>query len=254
MTYMQQQGAYNAAIAGQALNAQSRRGLDRVATQEFNPRRSYQPSLIIKEIVEMAIMFVGHRLHYICDTEADIDPTWDVGACIYVIGSNKNYVMCSGGGCAFVGQLQSDWSEATTSAADYIKNKPAIPSVIRTASSLSLALVGAGATGTQISATKDSTVRVNVSTSTTSTIGGPSTSVITLKKCATNSAIEGDWTVGPILENDQTITLAIVLNSIQALKAQLSIDVPAGWFVKLVASGTGTHTEAFISAEKTVYG
>lgn len=151
-------------------------------------------------------------------------------------------------------QAQSDWSEATTSAPDYIKNKPAIPSVIRTTSTLSLSLVGSGATGTQIHATKDSSVRVNVSTSTTSSIGGPSTSLVTLKKCATNNATEGSWTTVAVLENDQTITLAVVLQSIQVLKGQLVADIPAGWFVKLVNSGTGTHSEAFISAEQTIYG
>lgn len=28
----------------------------------------------------------------------------------------------------------------------------------------------------------------------------------------------------------------------------------AGWYVKLVNSGTGTHSEAFVSGQKTIYG
>lgn len=124
----------------------------------------------------------------------------------------------------------------------------------RTTSSLSLSLVGAGATGTQISATKYSTVNCEISTSTTSSIGGPSTSLVALKKCSTNSSTEGNWTTIATLENDQTITLAIALNSIQVIKGQLSTDLDPGWFVKLVAGGSGTHTEASISAEQTVYG
>lgn len=124
----------------------------------------------------------------------------------------------------------------------------------RTTSAQSLSLVGTGATGTQISSTKDSSVRFNLSTSTTSTIGGPSTSVVTLKKCATNSATEGDWTAVGILENDQTITLALTLNSIQVFKGHVSTDVPAGWYVKLENSGSGTHSESFISGEKTIFG
>lgn len=142
---------------------------------------------------------------------------------------------------------------ATTGSYNDLSGKPSIPSVTRTTSSLSLSLVGSGATGTQISSS-DSTVRVNVSTSTTSTIGGPSTSLITLKKCSTNNATEGSWTTVAILENDQTITLAIALQSVQVLKGQLETDLPAGWFVKLVNSGTGTHSEAFISGEQTIYG
>lgn len=150
-----------------------------------------------------------------------------------------------------VAQVQSDWAEANSGETDFIKNKP---SLARTTSTLSLSLVGTGATGTQISATKDSTVRLNVSTSTTSTIGGPSTSLVTLKICATNNATEGSWTAVGIVENDQTITLALALNSIQVTKGQICSDVPAGWYCKLVNSGTGTHTETFISGQQTIYG
>lgn len=124
----------------------------------------------------------------------------------------------------------------------------------RTTSTLSLSLVGTGATGTQIHATKDSSVRCSVSTSTTSTIGGPSTSVVVLKICATNSSTEGDWTSVATFESDQTITLAIALQSIQIVKGQLCADVPAGWYVKLVNSGSGTHSETFVSGQKTIYG
>lgn len=127
-------------------------------------------------------------------------------------------------------------------------------SALRTTSTLSLSLVGTGATGTQISATKDSTVRCCVSTSTTSTIGGPSTSVVALKICATNNATEGSWTTVATFESDQTITLALALQSIQIVKGQLCSDVPAAWYVKLVNSGTGTHAESYISGQQTVYG
>lgn len=151
-------------------------------------------------------------------------------------------------------QIQSDWNEANTGLADYIKNKPTIPSVVRTSSTSTLSLVGAGATGTQISSTNDSTVRYEVSTSTTSTIGGPSTSIVILKTCATNSSTEGDWTEIGRVENDQTITLAIALQSIQLVKGQITADVPAGFYVKLENSGTGTHTETFVTGQKTIYG
>jgi hypothetical protein len=77
---------------------------------------------------------------------------------------------------------------------------------------------------------------------------------VTLKKCATNSSTEGDWTSVAVLESDQTITLAVALQSVQVVKGQLCTDLPAGWFVKLVNSGTGTHSEAFVSGEKTIYG
>lgn len=133
-------------------------------------------------------------------------------------------------------------------------NAAALSAVIRTTSTDTQSLVGTGATGAQISSTKDATVRYNVSTSTTSTIGGPSTSVVALKICATNNATEGSWTTVTTLENDQTITLAVALQSTQVVKSQLCADVPAGWFVKLVNSGTGTHAETFLAGQKTIYG
>lgn len=145
---------------------------------------------------------------------------------------------------------------AVATSGDYndLSNKPTIPSVTRTTSTISPSLVGTGATGTQVSSTKDSSVRFNVSTSTTSTIGGPSTSLIALKKCATNNATEGSWTTVATLENDQTITLALALNSVQVVKGQLYADIPAGWYYKLVNSGSGTHTETAITGEQTIYG
>lgn len=204
----------------------------------------------------MAITFTGHKPHFVVDTEADINTSWEVGVHIFVVNSNKHYFMCTGNiYCQLPpSQVQADWNESNSANSDYINNKPTIPSVIRTTSSLSLSLVGTGATGTQISATKDSSIKCNVSTSTTSTIGAASTSLISLKKCATNNATEGSWTTATILENDQTLTLAVALQSVQAIKGQLNADIPAGWYAKLVNSGTGTHSEAFISAEQTIYG
>lgn len=202
----------------------------------------------------MAVTFVGHKLHYTCDTESDINSSWMAGAVVSVTTGNKNYMMLDGGSYTLMAQAQSDYNEADNTKADYIKNKPTIPSVTRTTSVLSLSLVGTGATGTQISATKDSNIKLNVSTSTAASIGGPGISAIALKICSTNSATEGNWTTVATLENDQTITLAVVLNSVQVMKGQLIADVPAGWYVKLVNSGSGTHSETSISGQQTIYG
>lgn len=148
---------------------------------------------------------------------------------------------------------QADWTAVSGLA--QILNEPTIPpSMAPTSSTLTLALVGTGATGTQISSTEPSFIACGVSTSTTSTIGGASTSLVTLKICATNSSTEGNWTSIAILENDQTISLALALQSTQIIKGQLCANIPAAWFAKLVNSGTGTHTEAFVSGQQTVFG
>lgn len=88
----------------------------------------------------MSVTFIGHKLHYTCDTEADIDMSWEVGSQINVTGSNKHYVMCSGSQCVAMNygsyndlsnlpssaQLQSDWAQANILLADFIKNKPGL--------------------------------------------------------------------------------------------------------------------------------
>lgn len=157
-------------------------------------------------------------------------------------------------GSASSGRSALGLSTVATSG-DYndLSNKPSV-NTTRTTSSLSLSLVGTGATGTQIHASKDSTVYVNVSCSTTATIGGASTSLIALKICSTNNATEGSWTTVATFENDQTVSLAVLLQSVQVTKGQFVADVPTSWYVKLVNSGTGTHSETFISGQKTIYG
>lgn len=124
----------------------------------------------------------------------------------------------------------------------------------RNTSTQSMSLVGTGATGTQISATKDSTVRFTVQTIATATIAGSATSTVTLKKCATNSSTEGDWTTVSVSETSQAYSLAVALQGVTGMKAQLVTDLPAGWYVKLVNTGSGTHSESFLFGEKTIYG
>lgn len=149
-------------------------------------------------------------------------------------------------------QVNSDWN--AVSGVAQILNEPAIPSTAQTVSVLSLSLVGTGATGTLISTTKNASVCITASTSTTSTIGGPSTSIVMLKTFSSNSATEGNWVLAGQLENDQTITLAIALQSLQAVKGQICTSVPAGYYVKIENSGTGTHAEGFVTAQQTIYG
>lgn len=189
-------------------------------------------------------------------------------------GNSSQYIKGDGTISSFptipAAQVNSDWSSAsgisqilnrpslstvaTSGSYNDLENQPSIPNITRTTSTLSLSLVGSGATGTQIHATKDSSVKCTVSTSTTSTIGGPSTSVVLLKICSTNNATEGSWTTVATFESDQTITLALALQSIQIVKGQICSDIPAGWYVKLINSGTGTHSESFVSGQQTIYG
>lgn len=135
-----------------------------------------------------------------------------------------------------------------------LSNRPTIPNVTRTTSSLSLSLVGTGATGTQIHATKDATIHCTCSTSVTVTLGGSPVSRIILKICSTNSATEGNWTEISRTSTSQPTTLTVTVGGVYTQEGMVSADVPATWYAKLVPSGTGTHLEAFVSGQQTVYG
>lgn len=143
---------------------------------------------------------------------------------------------------------------ATSGAYNDLSGKPTIPSTVRTTSALTLSLVSTGATGTQIHATKDSKISTTVSTSATATIAGAATSTITLKICATNNVTEGSWTTVGVSETSQSYSLAVALQGVTGGKGQLITDVPAGWYVKLVNTGSGTHSETFVSGQQTIFG
>lgn len=129
-----------------------------------------------------------------------------------------------------------------------------LPSVARAISGLTLSLVGTGATGTQVSTTKPSSIRVTVSTSATASISGSAVSTVTLKSCATNSATETDWVTEAVSETSQSYSLAIALSGVTGMKEQLTADIPAAYYVKLVNTGSGTHSETFIAGRQTIYG
>lgn len=264
----------------------------------------------------MAVTFVGHKLHYTCDDETDISPSWIAGAVVSVTNSGKNYMMLGTGSYTIMAQAQTDWGEANTSSADYLKNKPtalsafsndagyitsaALSSYLTASTALAVvltglststnsaitssdsivaalgklqaqvtavltglntaittitpSLVGSGATGTQVSATKRATIRLGLNESVTSSIGGAATAVINIKICATNSATEGSWTTLFTFEEDQTVTLAIALQSIQVMKGVVDFDLPAGYYWKAESSGSGTNSEGILTGQQTIYG
>lgn len=129
----------------------------------------------------------------------------------------------------------------------------ALPSSTRTTSAFTLNVSGTGATGTQVSASKDSTVRVTYSTSVTVTLGGSPVSQVSVKTCATNSSTESDWTEYGRTSTAQPTTLSVTVGGVYTQAGQVVADVPAGYYVKAVNTGSGTHSEAFVVGQKTIY-
>lgn len=106
--------------------------------------------------------------------------------------------------------------------------------------------------GYQSSSSRDSWVSGEVQISTTATIGAASSGSIILERCATNSSTGASWTEIDRLTNNQTITLAIALNSVQLLVASLRGYIPAGWFYRyrsITPTGTVTYSTTTSSEE-----
>lgn len=119
-------------------------------------------------------------------------------------------------------------------------------------SALSLSVqTSTGAVGTQVSSTRNAYVMVNTGISTTATIGGASTGDLVLEVAPTNSATAGDWVEKSRSSNSQTITLAIVLQSVQVVKGEMIAYVPAGYYVKVRSiTGAGSPTYSITSARQ----
>lgn len=113
-------------------------------------------------------------------------------------------------------------------------------------------VTGTGATGFQVSATRDAIVNYAVNIQTTATIGGSSAGYVTLEVSPTNSASAASWyEIGSRCRNDQTITLAIALQSVQSIGCSLPGTIPAGYYTKIRSVNVGgTPTYTFISGEE----
>lgn len=120
-------------------------------------------------------------------------------------------------------------------------------------STLSLGISGSGATGTQISATNPSSIRVTYATQFTYSLSGNPGSFVIVKTCPTNSATESDWVEAGQTGSDQQSGLAVTIGQTIRNRGQICTDLAAGHYVKAVASGAGTHSETFVSGQKTIY-
>ena len=117
--------------------------------------------------------------------------------------------------------------------------------VFSTVSAKTIQTVAAAANGVQLSATRDARVSYSVTTTTTSTIGGASSGYIVLEICPTNSATPASWVEVSRVSNEQTITLAVVLQSVQTSGGPLTATVPAGYYSRIrsvTSSGTVSFT------------
>lgn len=111
--------------------------------------------------------------------------------------------------------------------------------------------VAAAANGWQIDSTRDSDVNYSVTVTTTASIAGNAAGYVVLEIAATNSATASDWTEVARTGNSQTLSLAITLQSVQGVPAQLHAIVPGGSYTRLRSvTSSGTVTFVFNSGEE----
>lgn len=112
-------------------------------------------------------------------------------------------------------------------------------------------VTGTGATGFQVSSTRNSTDKYNITVITTASIAGNATGYITLETAPTNSATSTDWVEQGRCGNSQVLTLAITLQSVQGTTCQLVADIPIGYYAKLRSvTTTGTVSYNFVSGQE----
>lgn len=113
-------------------------------------------------------------------------------------------------------------------------------------------VTGTGATGFQVSSTKNSRVQYSPTMVTTASISGNASDVIVFEIAPTNSATAGDWVEISRLTNAQALTLAITLQSVQTTSGLIGGKVPAGYYAKIRAITSGTVTNSLVSAQEEV--
>jgi hypothetical protein len=113
---------------------------------------------------------------------------------------------------------------------------------------------GTGATGFQVSATRNALVFYSTKVTVTASISGGAEGYIVLETCPTNSATAGDWVEIGRKSNGQTFSLAIALQGIQPVGDQLVGFIPAGHYARLrTVTVTGTVSFTYVSGTKVLY-
>lgn len=111
-------------------------------------------------------------------------------------------------------------------------------------------VTGTGATGAQVSASRDAHVSYSPTMVTTASISGNASDVIVLEICPTNSATAGNWIEIARVTNAQALTLAITLQSVQTTSGVLNGIVPAGYYRKVRAITSGTVSNSMSSGQE----
>jgi hypothetical protein len=143
-------------------------------------------------------------------------------------------------------QVQCDWNQASSGAVDFIKNKPAINAVTIN-NTVTRSITGSTYT---ISSTLNARVYYTVKIQCTASIGSASAGAVLLQY-STNGG--STWIDVSGVENSNTVTLAIVLNSVTIQTGVISGEVPANALVRMTQTTSGTTTISYIRGQEVTY-
>lgn len=128
---------------------------------------------------------------------------------------------------------------------------PPLPLSFNNAPSHTIQTVAAAGNGFQLSTTRNALVSYSSLSTTSASISGPSIGYIVLEICPTNSSTAANWLEVGRSYNGQTLTLAIVLGSVQPIGSPVSAIVPAGYYARLRSVAvSGSPTFSFTSGQE----
>lgn len=112
-------------------------------------------------------------------------------------------------------------------------------------------VTGTGATGFQVSTSRDAFVTYSPKIVTTATIAGGQDGYVVFEIASTNSATAGDWKEVGRIENGQALSLALTLQSVQPIGAPLVGIIPASYYGKIRSVNvTGTPVTTYVSGQE----
>ena len=112
-------------------------------------------------------------------------------------------------------------------------------------------VTGTGATGFQVSATRDALVSASLGIVTTASIASGQDGYIVMEIAPTNSATAGDWVEVGRVRNGQAFALAIAIQGTQTISGDIARVVPAGYYAKFRSVNlVGTPSYSYVSGQE----
>lgn len=166
-----------------------------------------------------------------------------LGTIVSAIGPAVNIAAFMGSNASTSPYIASSTQNGFMSATDKVK-LDGLASRVATTSTRSI-VTGTGATGFQVSSTRDAEVRYSSTIVTTSSIAGSQNGTVVLEIASTDSATPAAWSEIGRCTNGTSYTLAVAIQGVSTQACQITGYVPAGYYAKIRSinnSGTPTYT------------